>query len=163
LKGSLLVYTANPVKTYFTLTLVLGLFCHLSFSAPAPRADEAANIELRRWQLAPPTKTPWQATERTAGQTRWQSVTTFSNVLTRKLTFQTNSFTELGAGLNLQDVKGGFVPADPGFQITAAGAEAKAAAHQVIVPADIGLGGGIKIVTPAGEELVFQPLGLNLL
>ena len=111
--------------------------------------------------MAEPVKSPWMSAKRTAGQTHWQSVTTLSNNVTRKVSYRTNSFVELGAGLNVLDTKGQFIAANPSFTITATGAEASGAAHQVIVPGDIGRGEGVRIITPKGEALVFQPLAVD--
>jgi len=118
----------------------------------------AADFQSR---MAAPAKSPWSSVHRTATQTRWQSVTTLFNVVTRKLSFRTNSFVELGAGLNVKNGQGQFVPADASFVITATGAESTGAAHQVVVPGDIGSGQGVRIITPQGEELVFQPLAVD--
>jgi hypothetical protein len=107
-----------------------------------------------------PAKT-WQAAKRTATRTHWHSVTTISNAITRQVTFRTNSFVELGTGLNVRNAQGEFVAANPGFAITATGAEAQGAAHQVEVPGDIASGDGIRIVTPNRTELVLQPLAID--
>ena len=59
--------------------------------------------------MAAPTKTPWSSVQRTASQTRWQSVATQSNTVTRKVIYRTNSFVELGTGLNVTNASGQFV------------------------------------------------------
>ncbi len=143
-------------KNYFgqIITPTLHIACFCAFVISGARAE----FESR---MAAPTKTPWSGVQRTASQTRWQSVTTLSNNVTRKASYRTNSFVELGAGLNITNASGQFVSANPSFTITPTGAEARGAAHQVIVPGDIGSGEGVRVVMPGGEELVFQPLAID--
>jgi RHS repeat-associated protein len=102
----------------------------------------------------------WSAVRRTPSETRWESVTLTTNRWTRKVTARTNVVVELGAGLNVVNGSGSFVSADPSFEITAAGAESRNAAHRLEVPADIGSGEGVAI-THQGQQLVFQPIALS--
>jgi hypothetical protein len=112
-------------------------------------------------KLTPSVKQPWQATQRAASRTEWSTITIHTNWATGRLLVHTNTFTELGAGLNVRNGAGQFVAADPTFQITADGAESKTSSHKLIVPADIWLGDGIKVIKPDGQQLVFQPLGID--
>lgn len=111
--------------------------------------------------LGEPAKTQWRPIKRTATQTHWQSVTFRTNSATGDVLTHTNSYVELGAGLNVRDAAGNFVPANPSFEITADGAEANGTSHKVSVPADIWIGDGIRITKPDGQKLVLQPLAIG--
>jgi len=103
----------------------------------------------------------WEAASRSENQTRWRSISRQTNATTGKVTASVRSFVELGAGLNVRNQRGEFQPADTSFAITATGAEATRAAHQIIVPGDIGSGEGVTVVTPQGQVLGFQPVAVN--
>ncbi len=140
-----------PPRFATLLALVLLGVAPSFFAAPA-WADS---------RYSPPVRTPWHPATRTESQTHWQAVTLRTNTATGKVHAQTNSYTELGAGLNVRQADGQFAPADPSFQITATGAEATGTTHQVVVPADLWLGEGIKVIQPGGQSVTFQPLGLD--
>ncbi len=112
-------------------------------------------------RYSPLVRTPWHAASRSANQTHWQAVTLRTNTVTGKVHARTNAYVELGAGLNVRRADGQFVSADPSFQITTSGAEATGTTHQVVVPADLWLGEGIKVIQPGGQSVTFQPLGLD--
>jgi hypothetical protein len=141
------------VKTLLSagLSFCLGLLYQLPARAAATPTS----------RLSAPVKEEWRAINRTSNQTRWQSVTWRTNTATLRAHAVTNSYVELGGGLNITNAAGNFVSANPAFQITAFGAEATGTIHHVSVPADIGAGVGIRITKPGGEALVFQPLALN--
>jgi hypothetical protein len=103
----------------------------------------------------------WKAVRRSENQTRWESNVRQTNAVTGKVTTSRRSYEELGAGLNVRTSQGDFRPSNPAFSITAAGAQVTGAAHQVSVPGDIGAGEGVKIVTPKGQALGFQPVAVN--
>jgi len=83
-----------------------------------------------------------------------------TNRLTGKVIARTNVIIEIGAGLNVTNGSGKFVPADPSFEISPTGADARGASHRLEVPADIGSGEGV-VITKDEARLVFQPLALS--
>src|SRR5215218_7021762 len=99
---------------------------------------------------------PWRAARRLENETVWQSLSFRTNLATRKIYTYTNSYVELGTALNISE-RGQWVPADPSLKITETGAQALRTAHQLRVPNDIWLGGGIRVTTPKGKPQVFQP------
>ena len=119
-------------------------------------------LALADTRLSPPVQTAWRAAERTAHQTHWQAVTLRTNTVTGKVHAQTNAYVQLGTGLNVRAAAGQLVAADASFQITAAGAESRGTAHQVIAPADLWLGDGIQVIQSDGQRLVFSTAGPGL-
>ena len=140
------------------VSLVLGL-CSADYSAEAAQSPHSEPSRPAR--LSAPSRLPWQAVRRTGTETHWQTVTFRTNTVTGKLVTYTNFYVELGSHLNVPAANGAMVSADPGFQITATGAEARRTAHQVFVPADIANGEGLRIVTPRGQAMTLHPLGLG--
>jgi hypothetical protein len=111
--------------------LWFGLFSAVTaFAAAEPPA-------LR---LSAPVQTAWSAIKRTTNQTHWQSVTTRTNLVTGRLMVRTNSFVEIGGGINVPIGPNTFAPANPSFHITATGAESTGTVHEVTVPGDIWAG-----------------------
>ncbi len=145
------VFFQEPtMKTFFLLSAVLvSPFFHI------------VNADTPSSRFAAPVSSEWRATARTSHQTHWQSVTWHTNLATFRANAHTNSYIELGTGLNVKNAAGSFVPANPSFQIGAAGAEASGTAHKLFVPADILSGEGIKVIQPGDSSLTFQPLGLH--
>ncbi len=111
--------------------------------------------------FSPPARTSWQAAERGTTHTRWEAVTLRTNSVTGKVHARTNSYTQLGAGLNVGRPDGSFVPANPSFELRPGLAVATGTVHKVELSADIWLGDGIKVTKEDGQTLVFQPLGLD--
>ncbi|HMJ92198.1 MAG TPA: hypothetical protein VK530_20415, partial [Candidatus Acidoferrum sp.] len=107
------------------------------------------------------TNAAWTAVNRKPNETHWQAVAFRTNAINGMVFARTNTFIEIGAGLNKQVGPNTFVAANPSFQITAEGAEANDSGHHVSVPGDIWDPNGIQITTPDGQRLSFVPLGID--
>ncbi len=77
----------------------------------------------------------------------------------------TNSYVELGLGLNRWDAdRGDWVPAQAEFEQTADGYFiARQTQHQVILSPDLAVEGAVDFLTPDGQRLRSTPLGIALL
>ena len=77
----------------------------------------------------------------------------------------TNSYVELGLGLNRWDVdRGDWVPAQAEFEQTPDGYFiARQTRHQVILSPDLAVEGAVDLLTPDGQRLRSTPLGIALL
>ncbi len=144
-------HAKKPVKTF----LFLGLSLHLGL-LNQPLAHAAPPTS----RLSASVKGEWRAVNRTANQTRWQSITWRTNMATLRAHAYTNSYVELGGGLNLKNGAGDFVAANPAFRITATGAEATNCAHSIRLAADICSENPVVLTTPEKVRLVSSPMAI---
>src|SRR5882724_9074088 len=88
----------------------------------------------------------------------WQTVTIDDRGRAR-----TNSYTELATGLNFFDPATGlYEPSQAEFQTTKDGhAVANKGQHQVTLAADVNSGGSVEVITPDGQRLLSNPMGLS--
>ena len=75
----------------------------------------------------------------------------------------TNSYTELATGLNFLDpATGRYESSQEEFRTTKDGrAVADKGQHQVTLAADINSGGAVELITPDGQRLLSNPMGLS--
>ena len=136
------------MKSLLSIVLLVGTsyFC------------EAQTIGNQQTQVTVPAATPYAITAQDANSRVWQSkdyqISPSGGVITN-----THSYTELASGLNHQ-VNGQWVASSEMIQILPNGtAVATNGQHQAYFPGDIGQG-TLKLVTPDGQNLISQPLGL---
>ena len=117
----------------------------LTFSTSLHSLDTRAGADLQppatnHFAFAKTEAQTWRPVERRAHETVWQSVHVISNTASSEVEFHTNSFVEIGGGINVLRADGQYAPADLSFEITEDGAEANAAAHLLSLPANIAVG-----------------------
>lgn len=103
----------------------------------------------------------WQAKSRSAHQTEWSSVRYRTNAGTGKITASTNTYIELGTGLNRLDADTGkWIESREEIEIINGGAVARQGQHQVTFAANIHTAGAIQTVASDGKILRSHVLGL---
>jgi hypothetical protein len=154
----------NIMKTAVLFTFITGPLCCLAVPAHAA-LNQRTNV-YPALPLTPPSLSldqarvaalPWQAKSRNAYQTEWTRVERRTNAVTRRVVEIPHAFVEVGAGLNRKDASGRWVPADASFEITDRGAEARWAAHRVLLAPDIASPGAVQ-VEKDGVTLHCHPL-----
>jgi hypothetical protein len=152
------------MKTAVLFTFITGPLCCLAIPADAALLQRT-NL-LPALPLSPPSLSldqartaalPWQAKSRNAYQTEWTRVERRTNAVTGRVVEIPHAFVEVGAGLNRKDATGRWVPADPSFEITERGAEARFTAHRVLLAPDIASPGAVQ-VEKDGVALHCHPL-----
>ncbi len=73
----------------------------------------------------------------------------------------TNSFTELGSGLNALDETGAWVPAEAVFEIAPEGAVARKTAHRLVLASSPTDPNPVDLTTPDNNRLVSRVLGIS--
>jgi hypothetical protein len=137
-------------------TLLLGVWLGVAVMLPAQSLDPTT-ASVGQTKVPPPT-TP-QVTERGANQNLWQWQT-YETAPDGTIVPHVHSYTELATGLN-HLVNGQWVASTEDISIQPDGtAAAVNGQHQAYFPADI-YGGVIKLVTPDGQVLQSQPVGLS--
>ena len=107
-----------------------------------------------------PAPTPYAVVSRDANSAIWQR-TTYKETFDGTIEPQVHSFVELATGLN-HFINGQYVPSTEEIDLSPDGNSASAtnSQHQVYFPGDID-NGAIKLVTPDGQTLISQSLGLG--
>lgn len=137
--------------------LLLAFFC--AAAAFTARADVGAPINDPSSSLVE--VSPYAVTERGPNHRVWKRVMAQTNSLGQTV-YHTNSFTELKSGMHHQ-VNGQWVESNEAIQITADGAAATNAQHQVRFSANVNDGSGsIDLTTPCGKRLRSTIVGLSL-
>jgi len=103
----------------------------------------------------------WQAKSRTSHQTEWISVRYATNPATGNIRATTNSYKEIGTGLNrLDPATGQWVESREEIELTPDGAIARQGAHQASFSANLNVAGAIQLVTSDGKLLSSHVIGL---
>ncbi len=148
-----LFFADSYSKRLLTVSLcpLLGLWL-LGSGAFNTHADQKAATS-KVWEA------PYAVTEKGANHRVWRRVMAQTNALGR-ITYRTNSFTELSSGLHHR-VNGEWVLASEEIDLTARGAAATNAQHQVQFAANLNGTGSIELTTPSGEHLRSTVMGLS--
>lgn len=120
-----------------------------SWPSTPPAGSSAARVSQR----------PFVASERGPYHTRWVSAQPRTNSAGRVF-FRTNSFIELGAGINRQ-VGNQWVASTPRIEPAPSGAVASGAGHQVRFSSDLNTQGAIQVTGPDGRIIRSQLVGLS--
>lgn len=112
----------------------------------AAAADATRSATNTTRQIAPHLSvSEWWAKDRSEHETVWQSIRYATNPATGRVRATTNSYIELGTGLNRRNDAGDWERASAAFQITATGAEASLASHRVTLNGNINSAGAVQI------------------
>ena len=136
--------------------LVLCSCTMLSAQAQFQQSGAAALPTLS--SSVPPTKGAFAPTERGPYHTRWTWVEYMTNSA-GKVFPHTNSFMELGAGINRQ-VGNQWVASAPEIEPATGGANGSNARHQVQFASDLKTRGGIGVTGPDGRKIRSHLIGL---
>ena len=105
--------------------------------------------------------TPYTVAERGPNHRVWQRVVSATDALGR-VSYMTNSYTELTTGMHYQDPKSGqWVESQEVIEGFPGGAIARQGQHQVIFANDLATAGAIDMQTPDGKRLTSHVLGLS--
>jgi len=111
---------------------------------------------------------PWRAVQRRAHETVWESVQVISNSATKVVQFQTNSFVELGGGLNAPNADGRYVASDLSFELVKEGGAVANRADEPGLHSSFQLSAGgesIGLYDPfrrTVDSVVFPAMGANV-
>jgi hypothetical protein len=137
------------MKTIYLFGVLLAVS---TLQAQTLTQDPANNVNL-------PSPTPYSVVSRDGNSALWQQQT-YQQGPKGTIVTNTHQYTEIGTGLN-HLVNGQYVPSAEDIEISPDGSSASATngQHQVYFPGDI-YNGEIKLVTPDGQTLESQPIGL---
>jgi hypothetical protein len=137
---------------------VLILLSCASFSAHPQVTMPAGDAAAATWPTIAALR-GFAATERSSYQTRWSRIEAKTNAAGRVF-MRTNSFVELGAGLN-RWVGNQWVASMPQIQPAPGGALGSNARHQVWFASDLNTEGAVALTGPDGRSIRSQILGLS--
>jgi len=133
--------TCAAALTLLSLLLVAAGTSSDAATAETPRADAPL----------------WEAKTRSEHQTEWATVRYTTNAATGRVRATTNSYFELGTGLNRRGAEGKWQPSSSAFQITATGAEVNGANHRVTLNGNINTAGAV-LIEHGGVKMQGHPL-----
>jgi hypothetical protein len=143
------------MKNPFPVLIVLSC---ASFSAQPQVTKPGGDAAAATWPTIAPLR-GFTATERSSYQTRWARIEAKTNAAGRVF-LRTNSFVELGAGLN-RWAGNQWVASMPQIQAAPGGALGSNARHQVWFASDLNTQGAVALTGPDGRSIRSQILGLS--